>query len=264
VRKEHPLSLFSTPVLESFFPYPPPLLPRLTWAGWWGRDTGQVDELGWYLTRDGNEETGDKEMRVMRIAWADVGDVLDRPADGGPRARAWAERDQVLLRLMRDMAEGWEAEHPDSGERCVRRLVAPTNHDRQAVPDGPCYLLSPSPPLTGDLDAEGIDILPLSDFFPMNPAPQAVNSSQDGLPINWDPEAGNIYHSVATLFHVPRTASPAAFDDRWSSAIACLAKRVEGEVFVEPHGPAREGLSQTGQWQLSVSLPLNNLVIERS
>lgn len=64
----------------------------------------------------------------MRVAWADVGDVLD----GEPEAAGWAPRDDQIVAAVHTLAESY-------GDRCVRRLV---NRNGLAAPAGPCYLIS--------------------------------------------------------------------------------------------------------------------------
>ncbi|KAK4684904.1 hypothetical protein P7C73_g5258, partial [Tremellales sp. Uapishka_1] len=250
-QKEHPLSLLSTPILDSFFPYPPPLLPRLTWAGWWGRDTGQ-----WAVVRVGGEgeEIGELEeqVKIMRIGWADVGDVLDRNVDSG--GSDWAERDDLLLTLVRDMAEAWEVE---TGQKCVRELGAASDVEDAVDPVGPCYILSP------DVNARegtgGIETIPLAHlaFSDLWSAP-ILNATEDldSVPIGWAANAGNVYHSVAVLFHVSRSSS-ADFDGRWLEAVSKLAAEIQGEVFVEAQGPKGGAGDQTGEWLLSFTRSSN-------
>lgn len=59
----------------------------------------------------------DEEVRVMRIAWADVGDVVDGPER--PEEKVWVERDHTILSVLRNMAEGWE-KTAGPGQACVR------------------------------------------------------------------------------------------------------------------------------------------------
>ena len=246
VQKEHPLSLLSTPVLDSFFPYPPPLVPRLTWAGWWGRDTGQNPQEGWRATRVAatEEEAGEggDELRIMRVGWADVGDVLDREVEA--EHRAWAERDHVLLRLVRDMAEEWEVTHQVTGASCIRELVPASGESQNARQTGLCQIISPHP------GPEYDHITSLAHL-----TTSAVNGTEalESVPIGWAPNAGNVYHSVAALFRVPRSSSM-VFEDIWLEAMNGLTKEVEGEVFVEAQGSQGGAGDQTGKWLLSVSL----------
>ncbi|KAK8861558.1 hypothetical protein IAR55_002380 [Kwoniella newhampshirensis] len=247
-QKEHPLSLLSTPILDSFFPYPPPLLPRLTWAGWWGRDTGQLDEEGWTVTRvpldekyeeshPGLEE--DEEIQIMRIAWADVEDVLDRDVEAGERA--WDERDHVLLRLVSEMAEDWEQQYPSSRQRCVRRLEA-TSAASNVSPTGPCYILSPT-----NTTQDAVSLVPL----PSMSLPDR-NSLLFSDQINTASfaNAGNIYHSFAFLFRIPRNTTT-DFENAWQNRLADVARTVKGEAFGEARGPRTGTDDQTGRWIVS-------------
>ncbi|WVF65759.1 hypothetical protein IAT40_000492 [Kwoniella sp. CBS 6097] len=245
--REHPLSLLSTPVLDSFFPYPPPLLPRLTWAGWWGRDTGQYEPEGWGLSRalpEGGQGgwQEDEEIRILRIGWADVEDVLDR--DGEAAEKRWEERDHVLLRLVRDVAEEWESRYRSNGERCVRRLSISQADDIEST--GPCYILAPN----RNLITADVPIIPIHSLSPHSHSHNGTGPDQS--PFEWSSNAGQMYHSAAVLFHVPRNTS-SDFEQRWRERIADVSKRVDGEIFVEAEG-ARGGGSygdQTGQWYLS-------------
>ncbi|KAK6907323.1 hypothetical protein I203_101315 [Kwoniella mangroviensis CBS 8507] len=246
-QREHPLSLLSTPVLDSFFPYPPPLLPRLTWAGWWGRDTGQddLDDHGWGLSRalpEGAKEqlSQDEEIRIMRVAWADVEDVLDRDVEAGERP--WEERDHILLRLVRDIAEGWEQRHNTSGERCVRHLEAP---EGEAVGStGPCYILSPDhdAPTSNGTQTSLSSLASHTEILPQITA----NSNNHA----WTANVGNFYHSFGLLFHVSQN-STVDFESRWQETMDIVAGRLDGEVFTEARRSNSVDMDQTGQWYLS-------------
>lgn len=162
--REHPLSILTTRLLDSFFPYPPPLLPRLAWTGWWDDTPPDPEDGAWFLDRpDGEMEWLEEEVRVMRIAWADVGDVLDGP---GASERSWAQRDHTILGILREMAEGWE--ESGGGQRCVRSLE-----------DQRCMLFSPD-----ELDEEAVQHIQLP--------PAAKLRTED------------IYRGVVVPFHVPR------------------------------------------------------------
>ncbi|WVR03869.1 hypothetical protein IAU60_000867 [Kwoniella sp. DSM 27419] len=245
-QREHPLSLLSTPVLDSFFPYPPPLLPRLTWAGWWGRDTGQTDDEGWGLSRDlppgaGGSWADDEEIRVVRVGWADVEDILDRDVEAGERS--WEQRDDQLLRLIRDVAEEWELGDPTRRQGCVRQIRSTDQGATEA--SSPCLLLSPydEPPVSG------ISLLSLNDLDSSSHRRPNTTIPEE-VPFGWAANAGNIYHSFAALFRIPRDTIE-VFEARWTEAIANVAKTIEGEVFVEAKGSRAGGGDQTGQWYLS-------------
>lgn len=240
---DHPLS-FST--LGRLFPSAPPLLPRLTWAGWWGSGTREREDDGWTATRaiPGAKEIGEgqnDQVWVMRIGWADVEDVLDRHIEDGERK--WEERDHHLLKLVQNVAENWERQIPSNRQRCVRQLKSSTSVRGDGVDSEPppCYVLTPSP----DAFDSAIPIS-MSGFFHFD---HGVSASPDSVPLGRSPNPDNIYHTFAALFHVPQN-STSAFEQRWQSAMSDVAKEVEGEVFVEAKGP-RVG-DQIGEWFISV------------
>jgi hypothetical protein len=224
LRKEHPLSVLSTPVLDSFFPYPPPLLPRLNWGGWW-TDTGQDS---WISTRVRGEESGD-EIRIVRIGWADVGDVLDGEVELD-QDRSWLERDFGVLNLVRDTAEEWASRHRDSGEQCVRHM---RDDNGNMTLTGGCYLLS--------LDRIA-GVTTLSDLRKSN-----ITTTSP-----WKPaDDGKVYRSIAALFRVPEP-SRVTFDGRWLEAMEQVAARIDGEVFVEALRPHLSPSDQEQSCHLSV------------
>ncbi|WVQ79132.1 hypothetical protein IAT38_001227 [Cryptococcus sp. DSM 104549] len=244
--REHPLSLLSTPILDSFFPYPPPLLPRLSWAGWWGRDPDQMEDEGWGVSRAVPGEADawlghGEQVRMVRVGWADVADVLDRDVEAGEAE--WDERDRQFLRLVRDIADTWETRDdtpPDQG--CVRQLPTYAGEDDVDTPPPPCYILSPAA-YSPASDVPLVSVSSLSHVAPSAPGP-------GDLPLGWAAGAGNMYHSAAVLFHVPRNTS-GEFEERWEGAIAEAARQVEGEVFVEAVGPRAGNGDQTGEWLVS-------------
>lgn len=249
-RKEHPLSLLSTPVLDSFFPYPPPLLPRLTWSGWWGRDTGQpsdhVDQ--WLATRITSDQTWmhqeQEGIRLVRIAWAGVSDVLDMDLD--EEMRAWHERDFEILDLVRNMVEDWERQEGGHRGSCIRHLGAVGDDIQQT---GPCYIISSH----GQPELAGGPITPLSALHREDQG-QELQATRD-LPSNWIPDAGKIYRTIAVPFRVPHNGSD-LFDQRLSENLERAAARVDGELFVEAMRPQLKATEQTEEWMLSVSAPL--------
>lgn len=224
-RKEHPLSLLSTPVLDTFFPYPPPLLPPVEWHEWWGCDPGQGE--AWHLV-DHARPAGEEEVRLMRVAWADVGVILD--GDGWSGDMGWTERDFAVLDMVRATAESWEEGYRDTGEGCIRQLEG-----RDGVVDlsGLCYVLA-----DGDV-----------------PGPAAGTTTTTGVLSG----AGNLtqlsdgdspYKSVGVVFRVPR-ASAASFDDRWTEALELAARGLEAEIFPDAEPLGR--LNRRHLWHLSVS-----------
>jgi hypothetical protein len=69
------------------------------------------------------------------------------------------------------------------------------------------------------------------------------------IPIGWNANAGNIYHSIAVPMRVPKRSD---FTIRWSVAMQKIAERLGGEAFVEAIGPRDAEGDQTGDWLLSV------------
>lgn len=171
------------------------------------------------------EDGGDDELRILRVGWADVGDVLDR--DEG-REEGWSDTDFDILDLVRKTAEGWEDGYRDTGEGCLRRLEA---SDGAMTPTGACYLLA-----TGDL-----------------PSVTSLESIRGSNGTAWLSEEEDLYQSVGVLFRIPRS-SVATFDDRWTEAIELAAKEVDAEVFLEPAASGQGLLGQQQVWHLSVSL----------
>jgi len=220
------LSLLSTPVLDSFFPYPPPLLPRLSWAGWW-TDTGQ-DE--WLASQVRVDEGGD-ETRLVRIGWADVGEILDRDEERTDDS-SWTERDFGVLNIVRQTVEEWERKYQDTGEGCVRQLK---DEDGDMNLTGDCYFLSPN-------RASGATVL--SDLTMLN------GSTTHPWPATDD---GQIYRSLAALFHVP-ASSQTTFDGRWLEAMEAVASQVDGEVFLEAPRPHLSNADQKQSFHISVSI----------
>lgn len=225
-KKEHPLSLLSTPVLDSFFPYPPPLLPRLDWGGWW-TDTGQDEWTGPRVRTTGDEE----EVRLVRIGWADVGEVLDREDER--EDYAWTERDYGILDLVRHAVESWSEQNGHNGETCIRQLREVTDN---VQPAGDCYLFS---------HAEVAGLTSTSSLFSHNCSHHAE--------LTYDNDDGRVYRSVAALFRLPSASSRDSFAERWAGALEGIAKRVDAEVFVEADRPHRNPTDTNDAYHLSVS-----------
>ena len=204
---------------------------------------------GWSVTRipvqDEEVWEGGEEVRIMRVGWADVGDVLDRDVEA--EHRAWAERDHTLLRLVRDMAEEWECSHNETGASCIREMLSERGSDRKSKQRPSCQIISPHPGPENDHISIIGDLATPTGSLSFN-----GSEAPDSVPIGWAPNAGNVYHSVAALFRVPRIHGE-GFEDSWSEAIANISKGIGGEVFVEAQGPQGGPGDQTGKWYLSVS-----------
>ncbi|WVN85733.1 uncharacterized protein L203_100884 [Cryptococcus depauperatus CBS 7841] len=248
----NPLSLFT---LDSLFSSPPPLLPRLTWAGWWERDIQEWKDEGWTVARslphDAEEMLRkDDIVWLMRIGWADVADVLDHDVEADERG--WEIRDEQLLDLIRNMSEQWEVSNPSSGQGCVRYPQVPYLNSQDKVESEPslppCYILSP----LADGLYSNVSVIPIPSLTRVN---HKSSMSTEDVHLGWSPNTGNIYHTFAIPFHVPRNNS-AQFEQEWKSALKDAAKQVQGEVFTEARGPKSGGGDQTGDWFVSYSSPV--------
>ena len=226
------IALLSAPVLDNFFPYPPPLLSRLSWTGWWHNDVPDSDDNGGWAASRVRAKSADKEEQdivVLRVAWADVGDVLDSPDFEGHRP--WTDRDDVMLDLVRRTAEGWDQTHRDTGASCVRHLQ---DRDSGAKPVGDCYILSPT-------EVEQATRLSTLSGIQAQEEFETAGTGTD-----------RIYHSIATIFRVPRLSRP-KFETLWRAAMETVAAEFSAEVFVEARRPEIAKSLQTESWLISVS-----------
>lgn len=80
-QKEHPLSLLSTPILDSFFPYPPALLPPVPSHWFWEEasdDTWMAEKAEALLGRHAENALSRQEMVLgTTVAWTSVETLLD-------------------------------------------------------------------------------------------------------------------------------------------------------------------------------------------
>lgn len=110
------------PIQDAFYPDPPPLLPNLDWGPWWAPE----GDRPWVATTcSAGASSSTPEIDVLRVAWADVGGVLDGENGEGVS----------LLEQVRKLANEWE-----DGAQCVRHLVPQNGEVKQ---DGPCFIISP-------------------------------------------------------------------------------------------------------------------------
>jgi len=186
---------------------------------------------------------GGEEIRLMRVAWADVGDVLD--IDPSEAEREWVERDHILLNLLRDTAEGWERDYPGLGESCIRQLQPETD---AVGGTGPCYLFSPrnAPPQP--------EVIPYTSIG----SHRHLIQDEESIPEGWKPDAGNFYHSIAVPLRVSK-GSEIGFTTRWSQAMGNISHQLVGEMFVEAEGTRNGEGDQTGNWLLSVGSDIRML-----
>lgn len=110
------------PIQDAFYPDPPPLLPNVDWGPWWAPE----GDRAWVAAQcSSGSPSSTPEIDVLRIAWADVGEVLDGEVG----------ESVSLLKQLRKLADEWE-----DGARCVRHLVP---HKGEVKEDGSCYIISP-------------------------------------------------------------------------------------------------------------------------
>lgn len=195
------LSFFTTPLSQTFFPPPPPLLPNVEWGPWWASEAGA--DASWVPVSTAGPSS-DLSVELLRVAWADVGDVLD-----GEHDMEWTPRDDQIVAAVRSLAEGWEKDGP-AGARCVRHLA---DHDGVAVPAGPCYLLTPHESSIPGTTA-------LSELWYPTDGDSAVTSQE-------------VYHGLIVPFHKPSNSS--AFASAWRSSLADALAPLGAEVFTETY-----------------------------
>ncbi|BEI93147.1 uncharacterized protein CcaverHIS019_0507750 [Cutaneotrichosporon cavernicola] len=189
-----PLSILSAPVGETFFPDPPPLLPNVPWGPWWAGDSRS--DTAWVAANGpAPSPEGRIDVDLLRVAWADVGHVLD-----GVERAPWGQHDDLIASAIRTLAEGaWD------GAGCVRHLV---DVNGTAAAAGPCYLLAP--------DGVFIDgATPMSALWNLT-----ENDDQ-------------VYRGVAVPFHTSRNR--VAFEAEWIARLAQAVKLLDAEVFTETY-----------------------------
>lgn len=213
------LAFFTTPLSETFFPPPPPLLPNVEWGPWWASEAGA--DAAWVpVSKAGT--SSDATVQLQRVAWADVGDVLDAEHDAD-----WTPRDDQIVSAVRALAEAWDVASPEgAGARCVRHLV---DRNGEAVASGPCYFISPR---SADPIAGGS--MPLSDLW--NDSSGSETSQK-------------VYRGLMVPFHKPANVS--AFQATWTARIAEVLAPLGAEVFTETYAGGKDVESTT---LVSVSL----------
>jgi hypothetical protein len=217
-----PCWLFNGGVGETFFPAPPPLVPNVEWGPWWAAEGGAgAGDAQWVPAPVGGS-CSDASVELLRVAWADVGDVLDAEHDAD-----WTPRDDQIVAAVRSLAEDWDSEI-DSSEsaRCVRHLV---DRDGAARADGPCYVIAPR-------DAERIP-------------------GSTGLTQLWgrgSQATQQMYRGVIVPFHRPTNYT--SFEAAWTRRIAQAMGQYGAEVFTETYAG---GMSIECSTLVSVSGYLN-------
>lgn len=235
---ENPLSVLSTPLLDSIFPDPPALLPRLSPSGWWYSDYDDREENArWNVTsvKNGDYYLGpieDEEIRMVTIAWIDVDAALSWNEDDiGETDDRTAETRSITETIQRRV-ENWEKDHPGSRERCVRELRPGSSGNVKS--DGECYLFSP----------ETVDGMTKS-FSEVASTPTGSGT---------DPA---IYRSVSALFRLPRSTS-GEFNERWKTAVESLSDEVGGRAFFGRK--SKKDIPE--EWRLSVCRLFRNVFFD--
>jgi hypothetical protein len=226
---DNPLSVLSTPLLDSIFPDSPALLPRLSPSGWWYSENGNDDNPRWNITRvkNGDYHLGpieDEEIRMVTIAWIDVDGALSWSEDMKEEDEDHTRETRTITETIQRRVENWEKDHPGSRERCVREL-SPGGSGTSSS-DGGCYFFSSD-------KVDGI-----SKSFSEVASDPLSRSTID---------TRGIYRSVSALFRVPRTAST-EFSQRWKAAVGRISDEAGGQVFTggKPKRVAPD------EWRISV------------
>ena len=207
---DDPLSVLSTPLLDSIFPDPPALLPRLSPSGWWYSDDSQEGPR-WNITsvKNGEYHLGpieDEEIRMVTIAWIDVDGALSWREDGVDGEDDHSSEARVISEAIRQRVEGWEKDHPGSRERCVRELETGSSGNVEA--EGVCYLFS-----TEKLDRNS------RSFSDVASSTSIVDSP-------------GFYRSMSAIFRLPRTAS-LDFTERWKAVVGKISDEAGGQIFLD-------------------------------
>lgn len=225
---ENPLSVLSTPLLDSIFPDSPALLPRLSPSGWW-YSSDYEDGPRWNITsvKNGDYHLGpieDEEIRMVTIAWIDIDGALSQDEDGAEDEEDHTEEVRRISQVIQRRVENWEKDHPGSRERCVRELSSGSSDNGKA--EGACHLFASS-------KVDGI-----SKSF-------SEVATSNGSAI----DNKGFYTSVSALFRLPRSAS-GEFGERWKAAVGKIADEAGGRVL-----PGRKVRKDTAEeYRLSVRL----------
>jgi hypothetical protein len=210
---DNPLSVLSTPLLDTIFPDSPALLPRLSPSGWWYSDETEDDDEGprWNVTsvKSGEYYLGpieDEEIRMVTIAWIDVDGALSWNEDVVEDEEDHTEETKAITEAIQRRVENWEKDHPGSRERCLRELRSGSSGD--VKPEGGCYLFSSD-------QVDGIT----------RPFQQVASSNTSDI------DHVGSYRSVSALFRLPRSAS-SEFSERWRTSVGRISDVVGGNVFL--------------------------------
>jgi hypothetical protein len=193
-------------LVETFYPHPPPLLPNVEWGPWWAAKSGAAAGDAQWVPAPVGGSCSDASVELMRVAWADVGDVLD--AD---HHTAWTPRDDQIVAAVRSLAEGWEGDSDAEAARCVRHLV--DAGAGIARPEGLCYLLAPrdAARIPGSTD--------LADLWTRR-------------------DEQEMYRGIIVPFHKP--ANHTAFERAWARRTAEALAPLGAEVFTETYAGGKQ------------------------
>jgi hypothetical protein len=208
---DNPLSVLSTPLLDTIFPDSPALLPRLSPSGWWYDIDDEGESPRWNVTSVKNGEyylgpIEDEEIRMVTIAWIDVDGALSWNEDVIEEEEDHMEETKAITEAIQRRVENWEKDHPGSRERCVRELRTGSSGDVKA--EGECYLFSSD-------QVDGIT----------RPFQEIASSNTSGI------DHSGFYRSVSALFRLPRSAS-AEFSERWRTTVGRISDEAGGRVFL--------------------------------
>ena len=223
---DNPLSVLSTPLLDTIFPDSPALLPRLSPSGWWYDNDDEGESPRWNTTSVKNGEyylgpIEDEEIRMVTIAWIDVDGALSWNEDVIEDDEDHTEETKAITEAIQRRVENWEKDHPGSRERCVREMRTGTSGDVKA--EGGCYLFSSD-------QVDGIT-------RPFQEIASSNTSNIDHL---------GFYRSVSALFRLPRSAS-VEFRERWKTTVGRISDEAGGRIFL-----GRKGRDVPEEFRLSV------------
>lgn len=223
---EDPLSLLSTPLLDSFFPDPPsPIPPFVSRAIW---DTDTTGETGWNGTRlprrQGVRQHDEDEIRLVRVGWTDVAHISRYSSGHGHgqehHSAQWLERDSHLLASIRDMVERWKGDYPGSREHCVRELISSEKKNGRAVSDGACVERSSRSGSGNESDQPGQD--------------------------------GGMYHHAEYFMRIP-PSSVDSFHARWQASVQGVVQKTEGAILLDQSSRRVVSDPLSGEWRVTVS-----------
>lgn len=220
---DHPFSILSTPLLDSFFPDPPSPMPSYTPGSIWD----SPGETGWNGTRipkRSRRRREGEETLYLRVGWTDVGRVM-RHSTGQPAGHGeWGQKDDTLLDSIREMVERWEGDYPGSREHCVRALIPDETNSGLAVATGACLMCSSHPSSQCHVGR-----------------PAVVAGIDDGS-----------YHHAHWFMRISHSSAD-SFHARWSSALRGISEKSDGARLIDQSIGKIVTDPSSGEWRVSVS-----------